>query len=175
MASPKTNADVVLQVGAMFRGQASSSIGVIRTRSLPRASVDSSLAVMETIRAPIFRIKGSKATSSSLSPDFPTAITTSSLATIPISPCIPSEPWRNTAGVPVETIVAAILFAMRPDFPTPMRMTFPWQACNILTASSKRELKLSSKWVRALASNRMTRRSSSRISMWLLFHVPSEK
>src|SRR2546426_654409 len=81
-----TSALVVLQVGAMFNGQASSSTGVSRTMSELRAIAESALAVIVISRAPMRRVVGSKPIRSSLSPDFLMARMTSYLWGSPLSP-----------------------------------------------------------------------------------------
>ena len=45
-------------------------------------------------------------------------------ATMPRSPWTASAGWRKWAGVPVERRVAAILWAMMPDLPMPVRKMF---------------------------------------------------
>ena len=124
-ASPTTSAAVVLHVGAILSGHASSSIGVCRIKSECLAIAEFGWAVIEMTLAPTFLATGRIASTSSLSPDFPTASTISSFLMIPTPPCSPSALCRNNAGVPVDTIVAAIFCAMMPDFPTPVTTTFP--------------------------------------------------
>jgi len=71
---------------------------------------------------------GSSPINSSLSPDLLIASRTSSFCAIPMSPCMGSAGWRNIAGEPVETMVEAIFWAMMPDLPMPVTITFPGQA-----------------------------------------------
>ena len=120
----------------MFNGHASSSTGMTRTISEWRASVESARPVIEMRCAPILRMDGSKAMSSSLSPDLPIAMIMSSLRAMPMSPCMPSVGWRNRAGMPVDTMVEAIFCAIIPDLPMPVRITLPGQAYSKWTASS---------------------------------------
>src|SRR5437899_7498268 len=73
---------------------------------------------------------------SSDAPLFETRIATSRRPTIPRSPCNESTGWRNDAGVPVEVSVAAILRAMRPDFPTPETISRPRASARRRTAAT---------------------------------------
>src|SRR5438445_515091 len=66
-----------------------------------------------------------RAKSSSDSPLFEIKTATSSLPTIPRSPCTLSAGWRKVAGVPVDVSVAAIFLPISPDLPTPATMTRP--------------------------------------------------
>ncbi len=63
--------------------------------------------------------------SSSVSPLFEMAITTSPVIIIPRSPWIPSAGCRKKAGVPVEAMVEAIFCPTRPDLPMPVTTTRP--------------------------------------------------
>ena len=65
-------------------------------------------------------------------------IATSSLETMPRSPCTLSVGCRNIAGVPVDVMVAAIFRPMSPDFPTPATITRPLLAAMSSTALRER-------------------------------------
>ncbi len=125
MASPKIKAIVVLDVGASSRGQASFKTGVIKTTSDSFASLESTLAVIETNFAPIFLIVGIRFSNSSLSPDLPMAMIMSSHEMIPASPWAASAGCKKTEGVPVEDKVEEIFFPTSPDLPTPVTINFP--------------------------------------------------
>ena len=89
------------------------------------AKVELVSLIIPMILAPTLFTEGRIPLSSELSPLFPIATTTSSAAMIPKSPCIPSAGCINIAGVPTLDIVAAIFLATKPDFPIPVRTTFP--------------------------------------------------
>ena len=124
-ASPTTIAAVVLDVGARFRGHASVSTGVNNTKAEFRARVESGFAVMEITGTPILLMYANKLSSSSDSPDLLSANTMSPFLNIPASPCIASAGCKKDAGVPVDTMVAAIFCATEPDFPMPVTTTLP--------------------------------------------------
>ena len=82
----------------------------------------------------MFRISG-------VDPEFDISKIMSNLLITPKSPCIPSLGCKKIAGVPVLDRVAAILFAICPDLPTPIKITFPFVSLILL----QREYKFSSK------------------------------
>ena len=94
-ASPMASAAVVLEVGARFMGQASSVTPTSTTTSAWRASVEAGVPVRRISGMPSRLIAGSTASTSSVSPEFDSASTTSSRATMPMSPCTPSAGWRK--------------------------------------------------------------------------------
>ena len=65
------------------------------------------------------------ARSSAVSPEFEIMMMTSSRPIMPRSPWLASAGWTKMAGVPVEASVAAILRAIWPLLPMPVRMTRP--------------------------------------------------
>jgi len=142
IASPITRATVVLEVGARFKLHASLSIVESRIISEFLASVESIFPVIDIIFEPISLITGNILRISSDSPLLPRIITTSSFATTPRSPCKPSAGCKNTDNVPVEERVAAILFAIIPDFPIPVITNFPEQLIISFIASKKFLLRL---------------------------------
>ena len=81
---------------------------------------DSGLEVMAIIVAPLFLSILKSEFNSVVSPLFPIDRTTSSLPTIPTSPCSASLGCKNVAGVPVLRRVAPIFVAMIPDLPAPV-------------------------------------------------------
>ena len=64
---------------------------------------------------------------SAVSPLAESASTTSPRTTMPRSPCMASAGCRNSAGLPVEVNVAAILRAISPLLPMPLTTTRPVQ------------------------------------------------
>jgi hypothetical protein len=136
-ASPSASCAVVLAVGARFIGQASFSTRFDSTRSACRASVDSARPVMATTVTPMRLSAGRMACSSSLSPELEIASTTSPGATMPRSPWLASAGCTNSAGVPVEASVAAILRPTWPLLPMPITTTRPRQASMHCTAAAK--------------------------------------
>ena len=163
-ASPAASAAVVLDVGARFIGHASSGTLTSSTTSHWRASVETGLPVRRTIGTPS-RLRGGKiARTSSVSPEFERASTTSPRATIPRSPWTPSAGCRKWAGVPVEASVAAILRPTCPDFPMPVTITRPAQPCRSSTARSKLASSFGMRPRIASASRRSTRSASRRRS-----------
>ena len=66
--------------------------------------------------------------SSSVSPEFEMASTTSRGVIIPKSPWLASPGWTKKAGLPVLARVAAILPPMWPDLPMPSTTMRPSQA-----------------------------------------------
>ncbi len=75
--------------------------------------------------------------SSSLSPELESAITTSPSVIMPKSPWLASAGCIKKAGVPVLARVAAILPPICPDLPIPLTTTRPWQCRISMTAASK--------------------------------------
>ena len=96
-ASPIASAAVVLAVGTRFIGHASSAMPQSRVTSAARASVDDGSPVSAIRRAPRRRIDSSRRSSSSVSPLYDSAITTSSSRMAPRSPWIASAGCRNQA------------------------------------------------------------------------------
>ena len=80
---------------------------------------------------------GTRSITSRAVPEFEMATTTSPRVTMPTSPWKPSAGCRKLAGVPVDTMVLAILRPIWPDLPMPQRMTRPVQAITASTAASK--------------------------------------
>ena len=70
----------------------------------------------------------------------------------PRSPCMASAACMKIAGVPVEFIVATILFAIMALFPIPVIITLPFELKMKLTAFSKSELIKFFKFAMALLS-----------------------
>src|SRR6266850_751541 len=126
--------------------------------SLSLASVDEGLPVIEISLTPRRLILSRRRRSSSVSPEFDTARTTSPGTTIPRSPWIASAGCMKREGVPVDARVAAIFRQMIPDFPIPVTTTRPLQAWIAATAFSKWE---PSAAMRSITS-RIARASSSR-------------
>ena len=81
--------------------------------------------------------KGIMVINSSLSPEFESAMTTSSLVIMPRSPWLASAGCIKKAGVPVLAKVEAILLPICPDFPIPLTTTLPWQCKMSSTALVK--------------------------------------
>src|SRR6185436_15664929 len=100
--------------------------------------------------------------SSSVSPLYDIAITTSSAWITPRSPCTASAGCRKKAGVPVLASVAAILRQMMPDLPMPVTITRPLQRTTSDTASAKRSSRRSTSASTAAASVWRTLRASVR-------------
>src|SRR5262245_33510437 len=125
-ASPSAIWTVVDAVGASPRGHASSGTLTSSTTSARRASVESGLPHMAMIGMAKRRATGRRFTTS-VSPLFETASSTSPRTSVPRSPWPPSTPCRKKAGVPVEEKVAAIFRHTIPDLPTPVTMTLPRQ------------------------------------------------
>src|SRR5579884_652523 len=73
-----------------------------------------------------------------------------------------SAAWRNTDGVPVLVIVAAIFWPMIPDFPIPVKMTRPLHERSSSTAHENFPSSRSSRARIAAASVSSTRRASER-------------
>jgi hypothetical protein len=109
--------------------------------------------------APWRLMSGTIASSSSLSPEFESAMKTSSRATMPRSPWLASAGWTKYAGVPVLARVDAILRAMCPDFPMPLTTTRPRQFRIVSTAWAKRPSSLPIRSATALASISSTSRA----------------
>src|SRR5438093_4582407 len=105
-------------------------------------------------------IVGSTASTSSVSPELESAITTSPRATMPMSPCTPSAGWRKYAGVPVLASVAAIFRPTSPDLPMPVTITRPAQPCISSTAMMKRSSRREQSSRMPAASSRSTRSAS---------------
>ena len=126
-ASPSASAAVVLAVGARPSGQASASTAASRCRSAACASELCSLPVSATSVAPSRFRCGVSVTSSSVSPEFDSMITTSSGVIMPRSPCDASVGCTKNAGVPVDASVAASLRPTCPDLPMPHTTTRPRQ------------------------------------------------
>ena len=79
-------AAVVLDVGARFMGQASSLTPTSSTTSASRASVEPGVPVRRTRAIPSRLIAGNTSSTSSVSPEFDRASTTSPRARRPMSP-----------------------------------------------------------------------------------------
>ena len=124
-ASPMASCAVVLAVGARLSGQASLSTPLSRAMSACRASDDAGLPLMAISGAPMRLSTGKMATSSSDSPLFEMASTTSTGLIMPRSPWLASAGCTNMAGVPVDANVAAILRPMCPLLPMPITTTRP--------------------------------------------------
>src|SRR3989442_1145298 len=163
-ASPMASAAVVDDVGARFIGHASSATLTSSTTSHWRASVEPGLPVRSTIGTPSRLSGGRIASTSSVSPEFESASTTSPRATMPRSPCTPSAGCRKYAGVPVDARVAAILRPTRPDLPMPVTMTRPAQPRSVSTARAKPASSLGTRARIASASSRRTRSAMRRRS-----------
>src|SRR5688572_27240993 len=133
-ASPIARAAVVLAVGTRFIGQASSDTLQSSATSADCASVELTSPVRATSGAPMRFSVSSTRVSSSVSPLYDIAMTTSSAWMTPRSPCTASAGWRKNAGVPVLASVAAILRQMTPDLPMPVTMTRPLQLWISITA-----------------------------------------
>ena len=118
-ASPMTSMAVVLEVGARFSGQASRETPVSRTISEYLARDEPVLPVMEMMGNSKRLMKGSRVSSSEVSPEKDMAMQTSPSWTMPRSPCRAFRESSKTVGVPVEFRVATILAPMLPDLPTP--------------------------------------------------------
>src|SRR5687768_3266661 len=127
-------AAVVLAVGTRFIGQASSDTLQSSATSADCASVELTSPVRATSGAPMRFSVSSTRVSSSVSPLYDIAMTTSSAWMTPRSPCTASAGWRKNAGVPVLASVAAILRQMTPDLPMPVTMTRPLQLRISITA-----------------------------------------
>ena len=116
---------VVLAVGARPRGQASRGTPVSMTTKLARPRVELGRPV-KLIRGEPRRLRlGRRMVSSWVSPLLDRTRITSSLDTMPRSPCMASTGCRKRALVPVELKVATSFRATIPDFPTPARITRP--------------------------------------------------
>ena len=129
---------VVLAVGARLSGQASCSTAAVEHHVGVRASVESGLpviAISGTSQALEHRQDGRF--NSSLSPELEIASTTSAAVTMPRSPWLASAGCTNSAGVPVEASVAAILRPTWPLLPMPITTTRPRQASTAPTARAK--------------------------------------
>ena len=155
-ASPSASITVVLEVGAMFNGQASCSTFTSRQRCAFWPNVDFGAPHIAMIltwnRATAGRIRSN----SSVSPLALKASTTSPSAIMPRSPCSAFEESSTTAGEPVLVSVAAIFAPMCPDLPTPITTTFPLASTASLINSTARE---------KFSSSRSRSRWSSKISM----------
>ncbi len=106
-------------------------------------------------------------TSSSFSPLYDSAITTSSRRITPRSPCSASAGCRKNAGVPVLDSVAAILRQTMPDLPIPVRITRPPQPPTRATARANRSSRRSASASTAAASVCSTLRASDKSVMRL--------
>ena len=116
---------VVLAEGARPSGQAS-AIGpraMHRSAAPPSELLDRS--VIATRHAPSRRIAGIRRRTSSVSPLWESASTTSSVRMRPRSPWTASAGWSENARVPVEASVAASFWPTSPDLPIPVTMTLP--------------------------------------------------
>lgn len=107
-ASPMTSMAVVLEVGARFSGQASRETPVSSTMSEYLAREEAVLPVMEMMGSSKRLMKGSRASSSEVSPEKDIAMQTSPSWTMPRSPCRAFRESSRTVGVPVEFRVATI-------------------------------------------------------------------
>ena len=92
-ASPTARSTAVEAVGASPIGQASATSPMATTRSAARASGFARSRVTATTRAPIFFSAGSRRRISSVSPEFESAMTTSSFVIRPRSPWAASAGW----------------------------------------------------------------------------------
>src|SRR3972149_10252023 len=169
------SATVVLAVGTIFMGHASSLMLTSSTTSLTLERVESVLPVRQIICKFIFLKTGNKARISSVSPLLDIAIIVSSGIIIPISPCIPSAGCRKNAGVPVLAKVAAIFLPINPDLPIPVTTTLPLQLYRREMASVKLWLSLDLMVLMALASMSRTLRpvSISFIRKYLFYFLQS--
>ena len=100
---------VVEVVGARPIGQASAAAGSVSATSAARASVELARAVIATSGRANRRECATRSASSAVSPELDSASTASPGTIMPRSPCEASAGWTNSAGVPVEASVAAIL------------------------------------------------------------------
>src|SRR5208337_3799898 len=170
-ASPSANMAVVEAVGASPSEQASCATEQSRAISAACARVDrvrdcpalewrSSQVMVMSGTARRFTVARS-CRISAVSPLAESASTTSPRTTIPRSPCRASAGWRNSAGLPVEVKVAAILRATMPLLPMPVTITRPAQQLSNSTARSKSPdigpARRSARAPSASASMRMTR------------------
>ena len=139
-ASPITKAAVDEEVGAKFSGQASLWMGVISAISECLARLESAHFVIEIILTSKRLMCGRRSRSSAVSPENERAMIVSP------SEMIPRSPWRafcelsTTAVEPVELRVAAILWPMLPDLPTPTTTTLPLfdtESARAMTADAK--------------------------------------
>ena len=152
-ASPMTSMAVVLEVGARFSGQASRETPVSSTMSEYLAREEAVLPVMEMMGSSKRLMKGSRASSSEVSPEKDIAMQTSPSWTMPRSPCRAFRESSRTVGVPVEFRVATILAPMLPDLPTP--------TMTILLPRSRAWDMSSTAWLKLSSSRDRTPRSSS--------------
>ena len=151
-ASPMASCAVVLAVGAKFSGQASRATLLSSATWACLASVDCAPPVMATSGTPWRLSIGNMAVSSSLSPLFEIASTTSVFCTMPRSPWLASAGCTNSAGVPVDANVAAILRPIWPLLPMPITTTRPRQASMTCTACANSEPTRSARQSTAAAS-----------------------
>src|SRR6267378_1979034 len=163
-ASPSASAAVVLAVGARVSGHASSLTVASRTTLAWRARTESGAPVTAMMGTPSRFSCSTRPNSSSVEPLLESRTATSSFPTMPRSPCNESTGCKNVAGVPVEVKVAAILWAIRPDFPTPETITRPLAAARISMARANATPRLSASAWTAAASSARTRlpRSTTR-------------
>ena len=135
-ASPIAMATAVLAVGARLRGQISRSTEASSTTSQWRARLELRRPTRAMRAVPRRRRWGRIARSSSVSPLLESSSTTSSAATMPMSPCRASPGWRKTAVRLREEKVAAILRATMPLLPTPLTTSFPRRAAQLVSRAS---------------------------------------
>src|SRR3546814_177801 len=100
--------------------------------------------------------------SSSVLPEFDSAMTPSRAVIMPRSPWLASPGWTKRAGVPVEARVAAILRATWPLLPMPVTVTRPSIAARRATASIKQPSSSPASVLIARASTSSTRRATAR-------------
>ena len=162
-ASPSASAAVVLAVGDKPNGQASCDTSALKCTSDSLANVEFFAPVMLIIFAPRRLMVGTIFSSSSLSPEFDSAITTSPAVIIPRSPWLASAGCIKKAGVPVLARVAAIFPPTCPDLPMPLTTTRPWQCKMSCTAASKLASNRAAKALISCASMAKTLRASSKV------------
>ena len=154
---------MALVVGANPRGSASSRTPVSRCTVAVRANRECGRPVM-AISGQLNCINvGNNLRISSVSPLCEMISTTSLLVIIPRSPWAASTAWTKRAGVPSEAKVAASFRPIRPDFPTPIKMTCPSQLRIICIAETNEVSKVLASLSSAAASLAITARANMRV------------
>ena len=131
------NCAVVLAVGARLSGQASLATAVFSQSVAYCAILDCPLPVIAISGVPRRLSTGTMALISSDSPLLEIISTKSCGVTMPRSPWLASAGWTNSAGVPVEDKVAAILRPIWPLLPIPITTTRPGIDSASATACAK--------------------------------------
>src|SRR5690606_32351645 len=114
--------------------QASLATLIVNIASATLPNDEKGLLVMLIIGIPRRHKSGSSVTISMELPEYEMAITMSSLVIVPKSPWLASPGWTKKDGEPVLARVAAIFFAIWPDFPMPVTMVRPRQLSIIVQA-----------------------------------------